>query len=305
MALNTMFNTTKPKEQLLVITGLVLVCLVVFSFLSIVGANILFGVDLLKNPNVGIQLAKPEMISALKFMQIFQAIGVFIIPSILFLQFFKNKNENWIALSRVPSIYQIILISICIICLSPTINFLAELNSKIPFPQWVYDSEEEALKITKAFLNMNTVWVLFINLFVVAILPAIGEELLFRGVLQNVLKNIFNNYHFAVWITAILFSAMHMQFLGFIPRMLLGVLFGYIYVWSGSLWICMIAHFINNGAAVLMGYFISINSLDASTENIGANYQELWIVIVGLATSTFAVFSLKKSYNLVETIDEE
>ena len=92
MALNTMFSTTKPKEQLLVISGLVLVCLVVFSFLSIIGANILFGIDLLKNSDVGSQLSKPIMISALKFMQIFQAIGVFIIPSILFLQFFKNKN---------------------------------------------------------------------------------------------------------------------------------------------------------------------------------------------------------------------
>jgi hypothetical protein len=87
--------------------------------------------------------------------------------------------------------------------------------------------------------------------------------------------------------------------------MLLGALFGYIYVWSGSLWICMIAHFINNGAAVLMGYFISINSLDASAENIGASYQELWIVIIGLAAATFTVYALKKSFNLVATINEE
>jgi len=304
MSLNAMFNNTKPKEQLLIITGLVLVCLVVFSFLSIIGANILFGVNLLKNPDVASQLSNPKMISALKFMQTFQAIGIFIIPSLIFLQFFKNKNENWIALSNVPNLYQLVLILICIICLSPTINLLAELNSKIPFPQWVYDSEEEALKITKAFLDMKSVLALFINLFVVAILPGIGEELLFRGVLQNVLKKIFSNYHISIWITAIIFSAMHIQFLGFIPRMLLGALFGYIYVWSGSLWISMIAHFINNGAAVLMGYFISINSLDASLDTMGSNYKELWIVIIGLATSTFAVYSLKKSFKSVSIINE-
>jgi len=304
MSLNAMFNNTKPKEQLLIITGLVLVCLVVFSFLSIIGANILFGVNLLKNPDVASQLSNPKMISALKFMQTFQAIGIFIIPSLIFLQFFKNKNENWIALSNVPNLYQLVLILICIICLSPTINLLAELNSKIPFPQWVYDSEEEALKITKAFLDMKSVLALFINLFVVAILPGIGEELLFRGVLQNVLKKIFSNYHISIWFTAIIFSAMHIQFLGFIPRMLLGALFGYIYVWSGSLWISMIAHFINNGAAVLMGYFISINSLDASLDTMGSNYKELWIVIIGLATSTFAVYSLKKSFKSVSIINE-
>ena len=304
MTLNAMFGNAKPKEQLLIITGLVLICLVVFSFLSIIGATILFGVDLLKNPDVGSQLSNLKMISALKFMQTFQAIGVFIVPSILFLFIFKNKNENWISLEKVPSIYQLILILICVICLSPTINLLAELNSKIPFPQWVYDSEEEALKITKAFLTMKTIWALFINLFVVAILPGIGEELLFRGVVQNILKKIFTNYHISIWITAILFSAMHMQFLGFIPRMLLGALFGYIYVWSGSLWLSMIAHFINNGAAVLLGYFISINSMDSSTENIGSDYHELWIVLIGLVASIFTIYSLLKSFKNVLVVNE-
>jgi membrane protease YdiL (CAAX protease family) len=304
MTLNAMFGNIKPKEQLLVITGFVLVCLVVFSFLSIVCANILFGVDLLKNPNVGIQLAKPEMISALKFMQSIQAIGVFIIPSVIFLIYFKNKNNDWLALSNKPTLNQLILIFICVICLSPTINFLAELNSWIPFPQWVYDSEAEALKITKAFLQMNSIDVLLINLFVVAILPGIGEELLFRGVLQNIFKNVFNNTHVSIWLTAILFSAMHMQFLGFIPRMLLGALFGYLYIWSGSIWLPMIAHFINNGVAVLMGYFISINTIDASTENIGSTIQELWIVTIGLGTSIFTIYSLKKSFKVATVINE-
>jgi uncharacterized protein len=304
MALNAMFGNSKPNEQLLIITGLVLVCLVVFSFLSIIGANLFFGVDLLKNSNISNQLAEPKTISALKFMQTIQAIGVFILPSILFLKIFKNKNENWITLSKTPSFYQIILILTCMICISPGINFLAELNSKIPFPQWVYDSEEEALNITKAFLKMDSIVVLLINIFVVAILPGIGEELLFRGVLQNILDKILKNYHLSIWTTAILFSAMHMQFLGFIPRMLLGAFFGYIYCWSGSLWLAMIAHFINNGTAVILGYFISKNSLDASTENIGSNYQDMWIVIIGLATTTFAVYYLKKSFKFSSLLNE-
>src|SRR5690606_9694418 len=108
---------------------------------------------------------------------------------------------------------------------------------------------------------------LAINLLMIAIIPAIGEELLFRGGIQNIFYKWFKNPHIAIWAAAILFSAIHVQFYGFIPRMLLWALFGYLLVWGKSIWYPIIGHFINNGSAVVTAFIYqqqgkSIDELD-------------------------------------------
>jgi membrane protease YdiL (CAAX protease family) len=86
---------------------------------------------------------------------------------------------------------------------------------------------------------------------VVAVLPAIGEELLFRGIVQNELKALFGNPHVAIWFAGFLFSFVHFQFFGFFPRMLLGVVLGYLYHWSGNILIPMFLHFMNNAITLI------------------------------------------------------
>lgn len=299
-----MLQSIKPQSQLIIVVGLVLICLIVFSFLSLIGSKLFFGIDMLKNPDISNNLGNAMLINALKFMQTIQAIGVFIIPSFLFLFFAKDKPKNILGLNNFPSFNVLLLSIICVICLSPFINLLAELNSKIPFPKWVYNSEEEAGAITKAFLNVDSYLGLFMNLFIMAILPGVGEELLFRGVLQNILNDILKKHHLAIWLTAILFSAMHMQFLGFFPRVLLGAMFGYFYFWSGSIWISMIGHFINNAMAVIIGYLISKNKIDTNIESIGINENEIWIVAIGFAASMLCVYSIRKYLNAQNTSNE-
>src|SRR5690554_5832087 len=91
-------------------------------------------------------------------------------------------------------------------------------------------------------------------LIVIGLIPAVGEELLFRGLVQNQIGAITKNIHVAIWLAAFLFSTFHFQFYGFVPRMFLGVLFGYLYYWSGNLFIAMLAHFINNGLTLILLY---------------------------------------------------
>ena len=105
---------------------------------------------------------------------------------------------------------------------------------------------------------------------VIAVIPGVGEELLFRGFLQNILKRIFKNDHIAIWIAAILFSAIHFQFYGFIPRMLLGALFGYLYVWTGNLLIPIIAHFLNNSISLIALYIYQKGLIDIDVESTEA-----------------------------------
>ncbi len=116
-------------------------------------------------------------------------------------------------------------------------------------------AEKLAAEMTEAILDMPDTLTLLINLFVVALVPAICEEFAFRGVLQNQLAKATRNPHVAIWLTAFVFSFVHFQFYGFIPRMLLGAFFGYLVVHSGSIWAAVLAHFINNAAAVLSKYF--------------------------------------------------
>ena len=136
--------------------------------------------------------------------------------------------------------------------------------------QWMRDSEENAKVLTESLLKMDSFGLLLSNMIVIAILPAIGEELFFRGTIQQLIQRSSKNPHIAIWVTAFLFSALHMQFLGFIPRMLLGALFGYLFYWSGNLWLPIIGHFINNGFAVMATYMIQQNKIGNQIETVGA-----------------------------------
>jgi membrane protease YdiL (CAAX protease family) len=133
------------------------------------------------------------------------------------------------------------------------------------------------------------------NLLIMAVIPAIGEELLFRGVIQQQLHFRLKNPHMAIWITAMLFSAIHMQFYGFIPRMLLGAFFGYLMVWTQSLWVPVLAHFLNNAGAVSMQYFLGAELTEEKIDTFGTVTDDwIYLVISGMAL----IFLLRFTYRI-------
>jgi uncharacterized protein len=149
-----------------------------------------------------------------------------------------------------------------------------EWNSTAQFPeflkgfeQWAREKEDLAAKMTEFLTEFNSFFEVAIALFVIAVLPAIGEEIVFRGIVQNLLRKLTNNIHVSIWIAAFLFSAIHLQFFGFVPRLLLGALFGYLYYWSGSLTMAMLAHFVNNGFSVLAIYFYQKGTMTYDLES--------------------------------------
>jgi membrane protease YdiL (CAAX protease family) len=109
-------------------------------------------------------------------------------------------------------------------------------------------------ELTTYLTNFENIVEFLAAIVILAVVPAIGEELLFRGILQNKITLLTKNYHVAIWVSAIIFSAIHFQFYGFVPRVLLGALFGYLYVWSGNLGVAILAHFINNGFTLFLIY---------------------------------------------------
>ena len=164
------------------------------------------------------------------------------------------------------------------------------------------NSEDQAGKITESFLAGNTLSSLANNIILIGILPAVGEELLFRGIVQQLFKKMYGNAHVAIWISAALFSALHLQFFGFLPRLVLGAMFGYMLEWSGTLWLPIIAHFLNNTIAVIAYYLTHQGLLKTDLDKTGTVADgSFFLVIVSLIFLTvfFRILYLKREIIII------
>ncbi|MBM3177420.1 MAG: CPBP family intramembrane metalloprotease [Bacteroidetes bacterium] len=198
-------------------------------------------------------------------------IGLILVP-LLYLKFIEKIKLNF--LSKAPNAISISLVALLVMVFMLPDSMIIDWNSNLTLPasfdKWVREREELAAAFTRFITQFKGTGDFLFGMLVIAILPAIGEELAFRGLLQPALNRISGNIHLAVWITAIIFSSFHFQFLGFIPRMLLGALFGYLYAWSGNLWMPIAAHFVNNGLGVLMLYLYQLGLLGFDPESTEA-----------------------------------
>ena len=245
----------------------------------------------------------------LKLSQALSVIVSFIIPAFLFSYFSSAEKSSYLKLNKGFSLALGISVVILVFSVMPIINWAGEINSHMKFPEfiqgietWMKDKEDEAKKLTESFLQMDGIVDLLGNLIVIALLAAVGEELFFRGCMQNIFVEWFKNKHAAVWITAILFSALHVQFYGFLPRMLLGVVLGYIYIWSGSLWLSILFHFLNNGMAVIFSFLISKGSISEQAETVGSGETPFYYVIGSALVSIGILMFIQKQS--IKTIQE-
>jgi membrane protease YdiL (CAAX protease family) len=150
------------------------------------------------------------------------------------------------------------------------------------------NSENTAQKLTDAFLAANTWGGLLINMVMVAVLAAVGEELIFRGILVRLFREWTGNVHLAVIIPALLFSALHLQFYGFFGRLVLGIILGYLLVWSGSLWVPITVHFLNNAMAVVVSFLDQRGLISTDLESFGSS-QNIYIIIVSFILMIFTM----------------
>tara|TARA_B100000900_G_scaffold380000_1_gene365363 strand:- start:630 stop:1508 length:879 start_codon:yes stop_codon:yes gene_type:complete len=272
---------------------LLILLIVSFVFFYLIG---MLGVTLGEMPNM-LDLTDGNTMAVLKWMQGCSSIGLFVVPPLLF-SYFTNHQLGWKHVNR-----QQILLAVAFMMLSrPFINGIAIWNEGLHLPSflgtlenWMRQAEAEAVRMTEAFLIMDTPLDLFINLVIIAIIPAVGEELLFRGVIQKLFLKWNEKVHLSVWLTAFVFSAVHMQFLGFFPRLILGAVLGYMLVWSGSLWLPVAAHFTNNAFAVLLTYFIGMDKINPSVENLGREGGSI-LLISGLG-GLLLLYLLKEMSN--------
>ena len=160
------------------------------------------------------------------------------------------------------------------LCFMIANSIIIEWNQNIQMPEflssfetWAQEKELQLEELTEYLTSFPSTSQFLIALIIIAVIPAVGEELLFRGLIQNLLAKAFQNYHVGIWLSAFLFGVMHFQFYGVVPRILLGALFGYLYYWSGSLSLAMLGHFINNGLTLILLYLSQLEILDFDPTN--------------------------------------
>ena len=238
----------------------------------------------------------PHFIVSLWILQIAGTSIPILIAPVIFAKTVVNDTRDYIKPTIKISWLLPLLVLLIMFASNPFIEFLSNLNQKMVLPHflhWMRDSEDQAQKVTEAMLNMKTVWNMIFDLLLIGLLTAIAEEFMFRGVIQTIFVRWTKNVHVAVWITAILFSAFHMEFFGFLPRLMLGVLFGYFTAWSGSIWPAVWAHFLNNGTAVVLTYLSQ-----QKVVKINPNDQHLFdpkAYIISLLLILFLLFVYRKN----------
>jgi membrane protease YdiL (CAAX protease family) len=290
-----------PYVQLLILTAYALVGLLICTLLSMLLIVGIYGVKVFSEPGM-LMSGLPKDLTKLKIIQIGSAIGLFLLPPLFLALTERIKISafyNWKkpVLPMLGLVFLLMLFSLPLIELSGIINQKMTLPDFLkPLEAWMRAKEDEAMKMTIAFLTVRNTWDFILNLFMIALLPGIAEELMFRGGIQRSFSRMFRNPHLAIWITAIIFSAIHFQFYGFLPRLLLGALFGYLYYWTKSLWYPMFGHFLNNGYAVCMALYFQKHNipLDKVEETPSFNWYGY---VIGLIATVLLLNYLKKQHS--------
>lgn len=290
------FSNHSPFTHLIISLITVVVSFMITMFAGTLLALFIFDINIFTDMQALDINNESVNLSVLKFYQSIYSAGMFIVPPFIIAFLVSKKVRKYLYLAEGTDILKVLLATFIIIFSLPMINWLAQINSHLSLPEfmsgvetWMKNSEEQAKVVTEKFLVMNSTSDLMINLLVIAVIPALGEELLFRGVLQGIFGRLTKNIHWGIVITAFLFAALHMQFFGLLPRMVMGILFGYLLIWSRSLWVPIIAHLANNGMAVISKYYIDKGNLPQEVETIGAN-ESYWFL--GIVSTIIVVLLL-------------
>jgi membrane protease YdiL (CAAX protease family) len=252
---------TKPFWiQLLLFLGM---AFGIFVVLSLIGISILSKITNINLVAVSDpkswNMNDPGMLTFVRGMLVIQFFGLFLIPTVLFAYFSDPRPFKYLGFQKpVKHIYWIIAIAVMLVAI-PLVEYTGMLNRQFNFGEgmqkWLQSMEDEAAIQIQFMLSRNTVTELIMNIIFIALLAGIGEELFFRGVLQRLFIKAFKSPWPGIILAAVIFSAIHLQFFGFIPRLLLGILLGAIYWYSGSLWPAIIAHFVYDAFFIVLAYF--------------------------------------------------
>ena len=228
-----------------------------------------------------------------KVLLILSSLISFGLTSLFAARFIRSEETTtfrFLGMTESPKFTKYILAIVFMLAILPAIEFISSLNASYSFPDslkgledYLRNIDEAANQSTLKALAGTSIGAFILNIIALAITPAICEEMFFRGVLQKFFVTNLRNKHVAILLTAFIFSVIHMQFSGLVPRFILGAVLGYLYYSSGSLWLSIVAHATNNAMVVIVTFFT--NEDITTTPDLGAYANPWWIgaIVVGLA----------------------
>jgi uncharacterized protein len=270
--------------------------MIFFITLSLVLAIPFFGISFAEI-KTSFETDNPANIPFLKFFQAMQSLGMFVIPALILAFIFGKNIYSYLKIETSFRIEGIFASALIMILLIPFINYTAEINQKMNLPNFLSglenilkNAEKDAMDLTEAFLTVKSFGGLLINILIIGLIPAIGEELMFRGIILRFFSDWTKNIHLGIIISAVIFSAIHMQFYGFIPRFLMGTVFGYLLIWSKSMWFPVAAHFVNNSFAVIAYHYLHGSDIEKFTDTPSSSSQSLIITFGMVVIAGFILF---------------
>lgn len=220
---------------------------------------------------------------------IFQNIFAFILPAVITAYFSGVKVSSALSIRKAPTFRTIFGVILVMICSIPAFETIVAWNENLHLPESMHGLEEQlrameqtAADATTGILDVSSFGAMLAGVAIIGILTGIGEEFFFRAGLQKTMSA--HNWvrpHVAIWVSALIFSMMHIQFFGFVPRLLMGVFFGYLLFWTDSVWNCVIAHALNNSVVVVSAWLETADReiAQASEMTGSAGYSWIWIVV--------------------------
>ncbi|MGG7661091.1 lysostaphin resistance A-like protein [Dyadobacter sp. BHUBP1] len=291
--------------SLLVLVGFMLIGMAVGNVLAVMVLAVYLGADTESVTALLTQLfAEPEKIpngwNALMIMQGVVHFFSYLLPTLIYWFYIERRSIGDLSADKKPAPYIWILAFVLVLAFIPANSKFIEWNQAMDLPdalsgleKWMRDKEDQLSVMTEFLTSYTSFGQLLIALFVVTVLPAVGEETLFRGVIQTKLSQELRNIHVAIWVSAAIFSAIHFQFYGFLPRMMLGALFGYLYYWTGNLWVAVLAHFVNNGFVLVMMYLHNVGLVEINIEE--AKSMPLTLIAASVIVSAAILHVIRKN----------
>lgn len=248
-------------------------------------------------------LARIDALDSLTLMRLattLQNLIMFMLPAVAVGVLFGEGNPmRFLHMDKAPSAMAVAGIVLISVVMTPAMNWLVVWNESLSLPEalkpveeWMRAQENAARETTDTLLSGSSLRDLIATVLCVGLITGLGEEMFFRGALQRICCDGMRRRHLAVWTAAFVFSALHFQFFGFLPRLVLGAFFGYAYLWSGSLWVPVIGHALNNSAVVAFAWMGS-NSIDAAAAG-EAGSQSAVVAIVSAAVTVAIMVAYKK-----------
>ena len=294
MPKNALLAGLRPAEKFLFSVVILFILGLAFQFLGAFLAAWIYGFSVSDVLALG-AYDDSRYVAASKMIQMLGSVGTFIIPAFLFSYLFDGDLFSYYKFRNPTGMAPMLLIILMMVSVIPFINYMAEINLKMEIPIRALDQllrtlESTAEEMMVAFTATKSFGGLLMNLLMIGVIAAVGEELIFRGLIQRLMTQMIKNPHLAILITALLFSAFHFQFFSFLPRFVLGLVLGYLMYYGQSIWYPILAHFVNNAMGVIYYYFNSRGSADDMLEEIGTSTLIPVAAVISLAL--FLLFAL-------------